>query len=100
MPWNNGRRKVYIPVAIRRAVDQRSGGECEAKKPGCLIDSQLEYHHIIGVEVFEGPIEALNSEDNIARLCHHCHNLETQAQARVGATNWKLQPERHPGLKW
>lgn len=100
MAWEANRRKAYIPVAVRRFVDDRSGGRCEAQRIGCLGDERLEYHHVIGVAEWTGPPELLSAEDNVALLCAWCHNLETQAQATRARNAWKLEPERHPGLKW
>lgn len=100
MAWERNRRKAYIPAAVRRAVDDRAGGECEAKRAYCLVNDQLEYHHVIGVAEWTGPPELLSSIDNVVLLCHWCHNLETQEQATRARNAWKLEPERHPGLKW
>ncbi|HJT91698.1 MAG TPA: HNH endonuclease signature motif containing protein [Mycobacterium sp.] len=99
MAWEDGRRKEYIPVAVKRAVYHRADGVCEAQRPGCLRDEHLEYHHVIGVGEWEGPRELLNAESNLSLLCHNCHSWITQQQATKAKNSWKLQPERHPGLK-
>src|SRR4051812_35973657 len=100
MAWEANRRKAYIRVAVQRAVYDRAEGRCESRQPGCLVDESLEYHHIIGVADWTGPPDRLSCEGNVALLCAYCHNLETQVQARRGQHRWKLEPERHPGLRW
>lgn len=95
--WENKRRHAYIPVAIRRAVYDRADGRCEAQRRGCIFDTDLEYHHVLGVAEYpnEKPTVA-----TVQLLCRSCHNLETQAQATKARNAWKLEPERHPGLRW
>lgn len=96
MAWESHRRHAYIPVAVRRAVYHRADGICEARYRGCLHADRLEYHHVIGVEEWDGPPEELNALGNVALLCHSCHNLETQRQASKARNAWKLEPEVNP----
>jgi hypothetical protein len=112
--WDPYRPRIYISVAVRRAVTDRAGGVCEWRLPGCLHDQRLEWHHVIGWAEWTGQAEQFNSEENLLLLCACCHLRESKAQAARGrarassggryyrrrADRWKLEPERHPGLKW
>lgn len=99
MAWERNRRHAYIPVLVKRFVYDRAQGECESRRPGCLHDDRLEYHHVIGVADWTGPPELLSADTNVSLLCHNCHSWETQQQATKAKNAWKLEPERHPGLR-
>ena len=108
MPWENNRFAHHVPRPVMREVWERAGGWCELRRLGCQGDVRLEFHHVVGIA--EAGC-AINDASNIALVCHWCHNLETQAQARRAREQsrargrraktlaWKLQPEPHPGLK-
>jgi hypothetical protein len=67
---------------------------------GCLIDERLEYHHIIGVAEWTGRAKLLGDPAYVAIVCQTRHVILTGEQQKRARSKWKLQPERHPALKW
>lgn len=113
MSWERNRPSTHIPLPVKRVIRARSRetsptGEdyCEVRLPGvCRGDYKLQYDHYDdtggpdGVTESGGPKQVSNHPDKIRLVCSACHNVHTQEQAKRGANAWKLQPERHPGLK-
>lgn len=106
MSWDRNRPKTYIPQAVKRFVRARAGDECELRLVGyCRVDYKLAYDHFgepgkDGVTESGGPDKVSNDPEHIRLVCEPCHNQHTQQQARRGQNAWKLQPERHPGLRY
>lgn len=113
MTWARNRPSTHIPQRVKLFVRQRSretsptGDDyCEVRLPGvCEGDQLLQYDHFDdtggpdGVAASGGPCQVSNDPSKIRLSCSACHNVHTQEQAKRGASAWKLQPERHPGLK-
>jgi hypothetical protein len=112
MSWERNRPSTHIPARVKLFIRARSRetsptGEdyCELRIPGvCRGDYKLQYDHYgepgkDGVTESGGPQSVSNDPQHIRLVCSPCHNRHTQEQAQRGANAWKLEPERHPGLK-
>lgn len=108
MTWARNRPTTHIPAAVKRFVRGRAGDECELRLVGvCRVDYNLQYDHYgqpgvtpDGVAESGGPALVSNDPEHVRLVCEPCHNVHTQQQARRGMNAWKLQPERHPGLRY
>lgn len=79
---------------LRLRILKRDRNRCQINAPGCTIDANI-------VDKIVPISEGGNPRDphNLRAVCHHCHNIETQKQAKRARNAWKREPERHPGLK-
>lgn len=81
-----GKTSRTISPALRRAVEERDGGQCTF--PGCGRDSYLECHHIIHV-ADNGPTVLWN----LVLVCWTHHTL-------IHEGGWSLSGEAGPHITW
>lgn len=78
---------------LRLRILSRDNHQCQIRGPGCLIEANI-------VDKIVPISEGGNPRDprNLRAVCHRCHNIETQKQAKRGRNAWKRPIEKHPGL--
>jgi len=86
MTWT-GRGGQYIPVSVRRAVLQRSGGLCELRcSPDCH-GVGCQYDHVVSLKsqgLERSDRRASADASQLLYVCVPCHRQKTQAQAMEG----------------
>lgn len=92
MAWNNntGRTSSWQWRKIRQKAKKALDYRCAV----CGTSENLELDHKINVKS-----GGTNELTNLQWLCTGHHKQKTQKEATKARMAWKLQPERHPGLK-
>lgn len=102
MSWREPNVSNRIPNAVRRAVRERDGNECQLRYDGCTFEGE-EIDHIVNVAstgVGRQEVNRRVTADELQVVCRACHARKTAREISVGRNAWKRQRERHPGMRW
>jgi hypothetical protein len=98
MTWTNGGPGNPIPRKVRRAVYVRQHGLCAVYDPRVCTGQLDEYDHIVNTATTHIPRHLCTAHD-VQGLCHNCHVLKTQGEAKAGKRAKRFRPPLpHPGL--
>lgn len=77
-----------IPAKVRKAVERRSGGVCEARLGGCTWEA-TEIHHLLS-----RARSGKDVPDNLLHLDHACHRAITGHRIDTWAYRYSKQDSR------